>query len=60
MSAVPIDLKIRRVTLIALCMLLLSWNGRGMAELSAEQRATVLFTAEMQPTFYGLTVTSSP
>lgn len=48
MRATPINRTIRKVTLIALCMLLVLLNGRVMAEPSTEQKATALFPAELQ------------
>ena len=53
MSGTPINRTIRKVTLSALCMLLVLLNGRVMAEPSAVQKTTASFTAEMQSALEG-------
>ncbi|OMD70925.1 MULTISPECIES: S-layer homology domain-containing protein [Paenibacillus] len=53
MRATPINRTIRKVTLTALCILLVLLSGRVMAEPSPAQKTTAVFTAEMQSALEG-------
>lgn len=53
MRVTQLNRTIRKVTLTALCMLLVLLNGRAMAEPSTVQKTNVLFTAEMQSALEG-------